>query len=130
MKVARKYESGVQLHQAYIDILLRLAGHRLSDLYTSILAHSSYYGTINKKIKDAVALQNRTSTQVISNAITRLRKLGLLEKNIINKKLSPISRDNASITLFLGLKEGIVPAPEIITPESNIISHVKLAATQ
>jgi hypothetical protein len=130
MKVARKYESGVQLHQAYIDILLRLAGHRLSDLYTSILAHSSYYGTINKEIKDSVALQNHTSTQVISNAITRLRKLGLLEKNVINKKLSPISRDNASITLFLGLKDVTTSVPEPSTPESNITSHVKLSAAQ
>jgi hypothetical protein len=130
MKVARKYESGVQLHQAYIDILLRLAGHRLSDLYTSILAHSSYYGTINKEIKDSVALQNQTSTQVISNAITRLRKLGLLEKNVINKKLSPISRDNASITLFLGLKDVTTSVPEPSTPESNITSHVKLSAAQ
>lgn len=130
MKVARKYESGVQLHQAYIDILLRLAGHRLSDLYTSILAHSSYYGTINKEIKDSVALQNQTSTQVISNAITRLRKLGLLEKNVINKKLSPISRDNASITLLLGLKEVATSIPDSPTPESNITSHVKLSAAQ
>jgi hypothetical protein len=130
MKVARKYESGVQLHQAYIDILLRLAGHRLSDLYTSILAHSSYYGTINKEIKDSVALQNQTSTQVISNAITRLRKLGLLEKNVINKKLSPISRDDASITLFLGLKDVTTSVPEPSTPESNITSHVKLSAAQ
>lgn len=101
MKVARKYESGVQLHQAYIDILLRLAGHRLSDLYTSILAHSSYYGTINKEIKDLIAGHNSTSAQVISNAITRLRKLGLLDKNVINKKLSPANKDNASITLLL-----------------------------
>ncbi len=38
MKVARRYEEGVKLHQAYIDVLLRLAGYRLSDLYTSILA--------------------------------------------------------------------------------------------
>lgn len=130
MKVARKYESGVQLHQAYIDILLRLAGHRLSDLYTSILAHSSYYGTINKEIKDSIASQNQTSTQVISNAITRLRKLGLLEKNVINKKLSPISRDNASITLLLGLKEIAVATLPTAVPESNITSHVKVSAAQ
>lgn len=101
MKVARKYESGVQLHQAYIDILLRLAGHRLSDLYTSILAHSSYYGTINKEIKDQIAEINSTSTQVISNAITRLRKLGLLQKNVINAKLRPVDKDQATITLLL-----------------------------
>jgi len=42
MKVARKYEEGVKLHQAYIDVLLRLAGYRLSDLYTSILCTPVY----------------------------------------------------------------------------------------
>ena len=123
MKVARKYESGVQLHQAYIDILLRLAGHRLSDLYTSILAYSSYYGTINKGIKDLIAVENETSTQVISNAITRLRKLGLLEKNIINKKLSPINKDNASITLLLMTKPE-VPVQSPITSEVNASQSV------
>ena len=101
MKVARKYEEGVELHQSYIDILTRLAGYRLSDLQTSILAHSSYFGTINKTIKDDLASKNNTSTQVIANAITKLRKLGLLEKNVINKRLALSSRDNASITLLL-----------------------------
>jgi hypothetical protein len=123
MKVARKYETGVQLHQAYIDILLRLAGHRLSDLYTSILAHSSYYGTINKEIKDLLAFQNETSTQVISNAITKLRKLGLLQKNIINKKLSPADKDNASITLLLMIK------PETAI-ESTLIPKVNITSAQ
>jgi hypothetical protein len=123
MKVARKYETGVQLHQAYIDILLRLAGHRLSDLYTSILAHSSYYGTINKEIKDLLAFQNETSTQVISNAITKLRKLGLLQKNIINKKLSPADKDNASITLLLMIK------PETVI-ESTLIPKVNITSAQ
>lgn len=104
MKVARKYESGVQLHQAYIDILLRLAGYRLSDLYTSILAHSSYHGTINKEIKDELAALNQTSTQVISNAITRLRKLGLLKKNVINNKLRLLNKDQANITLLMNIQ--------------------------
>ena len=101
MKVARKYEEGVELHQSYIDILTRLAGYRLSDLYTSILGYSSYFGTINKEIKDELALKHNTSSQVIANAITQLRKLGLLEKNIINKKLALVSKENASITLVL-----------------------------
>lgn len=128
MKVARKYDKGVQLHQSYIDILLRLAGHRLSDLYTSILAHSSYYGTINKEIKDMIAVENETSSQVISNAITRLRKLGLLEKNIINKKLSPMNKDNASITLLLT----VVPPAPVASPapaESVITSNVNVAVS-
>ena len=101
MKVARKYEEGVQLHQSYIDILTRFAGYRLSDLQISILGYSSYFGTINKKIKDELAAKNNTSSQVIANAITKLRKLGLLEKNVINKKLALGSRNDVSITLLL-----------------------------
>lgn len=101
MKVARKYEQGVELHQAYIDILLRLAGYRLSDLYTSILAHSSYYGTINKDIKKSLAEKNETSTQVISNAITKLRKLGVLEKNVVNRRLVPQGKTKTVLTLEL-----------------------------
>lgn len=101
MKVARKYKETVELHQSYIDILLRFAGYRLSDLYTSVLGYSSYYGTINKDIKDQLAKKHDTSTQVISNAITKLRKLGLLERNVINKKLRIPSNDKATITFVL-----------------------------
>jgi hypothetical protein len=104
MKVARRYDQGVELHQAYIDILLRLAGYRLSDLYTSILAHSSYYGTINKDIKKSIADKNETSTQVISNAITKLRKLGVLDRNVVNKKLVPNGKTVATLTLELTTK--------------------------
>lgn len=101
MKVARKYEEGVQLHQSYIDILTRFAGYRLSDLQISILGYSSYFGTINKKIKDELAAKNNTSSQVIANSITKLRKLGLLEKNIVNKKLALGAKEDISITLLL-----------------------------
>jgi len=118
MKVARKYEQGVELHQSYIDILTRLAGYRLSDLYTSILGYSSYFGTINKEIKDELAVKNNTSSQVIANAITKLRKLGLLEKNIINKKLALVSKENASITLLLStIKQ--TPTEKQVTNVSN-----------
>ena len=118
MKVARKYEEGVELHQSYIDILTRLAGYRLSDLYTSILGYSSYFGTINKEIKDELAVKNNTSSQVIANAITKLRKLGLLEKNVINKKLALVSKDNASITLLLSTNKQ-TPIEKQITNVSN-----------
>jgi hypothetical protein len=103
-KVARKYETGVEFHQAYIDILLRLAGYRLSDLYTSILAYSSYYGSLNKEIKQRVAKNNNTSLQVISNGITKLRKLGVLTKNEVNPKLIPKDKEAISLTLVLGVE--------------------------
>jgi len=109
MKVARKYKESVELHQSYIDILLRFAGYRLSDLYTSVLGYSSYYGTINKNIKDELASRNNTSTQVISNAITKLRKLGLLQKNTVNAKLRLTSNSEATITFMLKTdKEGLM----------------------
>jgi hypothetical protein len=103
MKIARKYQTGVQFHQAYIDIILRLAGYRLSDLYTSILAYSSFYGTLDKDIKSKLAKEHNTSIQVISNGITRLRKINLLAKNTINRKLALQKNDEISLTLVLGI---------------------------
>ena len=105
-KVARKYETGVEFHQAYIDILLRLAGYRLSDLYTSILAYSSYYGSLNKEVKQQLAENNNTSVQVISNGITKLRKLGVLKKNEVNPKLMPKDKESIALTLILGVESG------------------------
>jgi hypothetical protein len=112
MKVARKYEEGVELHQSYIDILLRLAGYRLSDLSVRVLAYSSFYGTINKEIKDELATKNNTSIQVISNVITKLRKLKLLEKNIVNSRLRLSNKENASITLLLTIEKNKVEVPQ------------------
>jgi hypothetical protein len=103
MKIARKYESGVEFHQAYIDIILRFAGYRLSDLYTSILAYSSYHGDLTKEVKDEIARKNNTSVQVISNGITRLRKLKVLEKNKVTPKILPPNTDEISLTLVLGI---------------------------
>lgn len=101
MKVAKRYEEGVKLHQSYIDVLLRLAGYRLSDLYTSILAHSSYYGGLDKLTKLKISETNDTSFQVVCNAITKLRKEGLLNKNSINPRLNPTSKDQINLTLTL-----------------------------
>lgn len=103
MKIARKYDTGVQFHQAYIDIILRVAGYRLSDLYTSILAYSSYYGTLDKEIKAKLATEHKTSVQVISNGITRLRKDNLLIKNTVNRKLALQKTKEISLTLVLGI---------------------------
>jgi hypothetical protein len=103
-KIARKYQSGVEFQQAYIDIILRLAGYRLSDLYTSILAHVSYYGKLDKELKQSLADKNNTSTQVIANGITKLRKIGVLEKNRVNQKLVPSDKEEISLTLLLGVE--------------------------
>jgi hypothetical protein len=100
-KIARKYESGVEYQQAYIDIILRLAGYRLSDLYTSILAYVSYYGKLDKNVKQILAEKNETSVQVIANGITRLRKMGVLGKNKVNEKLVPSDKSEISLVLLL-----------------------------
>jgi hypothetical protein len=103
-KIARKYQSGVDFQQAYIDIILRLAGYRLSDMYTSILAYVSYYGKLDKNVKQILAEKNNTSIQVISNGITKLRKLGVLEKNRVNQKLIPADKEAINLTLMLGVE--------------------------
>lgn len=124
MKVARKYPSGVELQQAYIDILLRLAGYRLSDLYTSILAHSSFYGNLDKTTKELIANQHETSVQVVSNGITKLRKLGVLAGNKVNQKLLPGKTKEVSLTLILG----IVDPSGKSTSQENQPSNQSLAS--
>ena len=80
-KIARKYQSGVDFQQAYIDIILRLAGYRLSDMYTSILAYVSYYGKLDKNVKQILA-----------------------EKNRVNQKLIPADKEAINLTLMLGVE--------------------------
>lgn len=103
-KIARKYDSPVDYQQAYIDIVLRLAGYRLSDMYTSILAYVSYHGKLDKKVKQTLAERNNTSTQVIANGITKLRKLGVLEKNSVNRKLVPADNEGINLVLMLAVE--------------------------
>lgn len=107
MKVAKKYKNEVELHQAYIDILLRLAGQRASSLSTSILAHSSCYGKITKEMKTEIAEHNDTTIQVISNAISKLKKEGLLIDNVLNPKLNPGKKMEIAITLLLSYENPI-----------------------
>lgn len=126
MKVARKYEEGVKLHQAYIDVLLRLAGYRLSDLYISILAHSSFYGTLDKVVKERIASEFDTSIQVISNGITKLRKIGILEKNTVNARLCPTSKEDITITLVLSV--GNVGLADL-NPKANPKAKLNVAVT-
>jgi hypothetical protein len=103
-KIGVRYKSGVEFQQAYIDIILRLAGYRLSDLYISILAYVSYFGKLDKNVKQILAEKNNTSVQVISNGITRLRKIGVLQKNTVNQKLVPADKEAINLTLMLGVE--------------------------
>ena len=119
MKVAKRYEEGVALHQSYIDVLLRLAGYRFSDLYTSILAHSSYHGNLDRALKIRISELNGTSLQVISNAITKLRKEGLLIKNSVNPKLNPTSKNNISLVLTLTTKVNSAKEEDTTSKNTN-----------
>jgi hypothetical protein len=102
-KLIRKYQDPVQPHKDYIDVLLRLAGYRLSDLHVSILAHSSARKALTPETKKEIAAKFNTTLQVISNAITKLRKLQLLLKNNVNPKLTP-ERDNGfALTIYFAM---------------------------
>lgn len=99
----RKYQDPIEVHKDYIDVLLRLAGYRLSDLHVNILAYSSVRKALTPETKKEIALKFATSTQVISNAITKLRKLKLLLKNNINPKLKPENDYKSTLTIHFAL---------------------------
>lgn len=101
LKVAKRYATDIEYHQTYIDILARLAGYRLSDMNINILAYLSYYGKLSKNIKEEIANKNNTSVQVISNGISRLRKLGLIIKSNVHPKLVPKDRETVELLLVL-----------------------------
>jgi hypothetical protein len=107
----RKYQDPIEVHKDYIDVLLRLAGYRLSDLHVNILAYSSVRKALTPETKKEIALKFATSTQVISNAITKLRKLKLLLKNNINPKLKPENDYKSTLTIHFAL----LPTKEVKT---------------
>jgi hypothetical protein len=99
-KLLRKYSDPIAIHKDYIDVLLRLAGYRLSELAVTILAYSSYRKALTADTKKEIAEKFETSTQVISNSITKLRKQQLLLRNNINPKLKPESDFNCGLTIY------------------------------
>jgi hypothetical protein len=103
-KLLRKYPDPIYIHKDYIDVLLRLAGYRLSDLSVTILAYSSYRKALTSETKKEIADKFGTSTQVISNTITKLRKQQLLLKNNVNPKLKPESDTQAGLTIYFVLE--------------------------
>ena len=54
-KLLRKYSDSIQIHKDYIDVLLRLAGYRLSDMSVTILAYSSYRKALTSETKKEIA---------------------------------------------------------------------------
>ena len=121
-KLIRKYQDPIQPHKDYIDVLLRLAGYRLSDLHVSILAHSSARKALTPETKKEIAAKFNTTLQVISNAITKLRKLQLLLKNNVNPKLTP-ERDNGfALTIYFAM---MTPPSTSSTGSTQNLSKLK-----
>jgi len=104
-KLLRKYQDPIAIHKDYIDVLLRLAGYRLSDLSVTILAYSSYRKALTSETKKEIADKFDTSIQVISNSITKLRKQQLLLKNNINPKLKPENDIQSGLTIYFTLDD-------------------------
>lgn len=117
-KLLRKYSDPILIHKDYIDVLLRLAGYRLSELSVTILAYSSHRKALTADTKKEIAEKFQTSTQVISNSITKLRKQQLLLKNSINPKLKPESDQNCGLTIYFTLnKPSKTVKPEKVVKE-------------
>jgi DNA replication protein DnaD len=115
----RKYPDPILIHRDYIDVLLRLAGYRLSDLSVTILAYSSYRKALTSETKKEIAEKFNTSIQVISNTITKLRKQQLLLKNNLNPKLKPENDNQSALTIYFTL-EPKTKIRKTVLSESNI----------
>jgi len=118
-KLLRKYPDPILIHRDYIDVLLRLAGYRLSDLSVTILAYSSYRKALTSETKKENAEKFNTSIQVISNTITKLRKQQLLLKNNLNPKLKPENDNQSALTIYFTL-EPKTKIRKTVLSESNI----------
>jgi DNA replication protein DnaD len=118
-KLLRKYPDPILIHRDYIDVLLRLAGYRLSDLSVTILAYSSYRKALTSETKKEIAEKFNTSIQVISNTITKLRKQQLLLKNNLNPKLKPENDNQSALTIYFTL-EPKTKIRKTVLSESNI----------
>ncbi len=118
-KLLRKYPDPILIHRDYIDVLLRLAGYRLSDLSVTILAYSSYRKALTSETKKEIAEKFNTSIQVISNTITKLRKQQLLLKNNLNPELKPENDNQSALTIYFTL-EPKTKIRKTVLSESNI----------
>lgn len=118
-KLLRKYPDPILIHRDYIDVLLRLAGYRLSDLSVTILAYSSYRKALTSETKKEIAEKFNTSIQVISNTITKLRKQQLLLKNNLNPKLKPENDNQSALTIYFTL-EAKTKIRKTVLSENNI----------
>lgn len=101
----RLYEDPVALYCGYIGIILLLANKRLSKLHVSILAYAALNESLAKSVKLVIAQANETSEQVVSNAITKLRKMKYLEGCKVAKVFLPPSTESVSLNITLDVKK-------------------------
>lgn len=127
-KLLRKYADPIQIHKDYIDVLLRLAGYRLSDLSVTILAYSSYRKALTSETKKEIAEKFDTSLQVISNTITKLRKQQLLLKNNLNPKLKPESDNQSALTIYFTLEAKSKISKPVLTENTPKVKQEEVSS--
>jgi|APGre2960657373_1045057.scaffolds.fasta_scaffold32080_3 hypothetical protein len=127
-KLLRKYPDPILIHKDYIDVLLRLAGYRLSDLSVTILAYSSYRKALTSDTKKEIAAKFNTTIQVISNTITKLRKQQLLLKNNLNPKLKPENDHQSALTIYFTLEPKTKIRKEVLTENTFKVKQEEVVA--
>ena len=127
-KLLRQYPDPILIHKDYIDVLLRLAGYRLSDLSVTILAYSSYRNALTSETKREIAEKFNTSIQVISNSITKLRKQQLLLKNNLNPKLKPESDNQSALTIYFTLDNKSKTKKPVVTENPAKVKQEEVVA--
>lgn len=106
MLVRRSYSDDISLLEGYIDVLLTLSGVKLSIPLISVLAYSIKHKKLDQRVKELIAQRHKSNIQVVSNNITKLRKMKLLEGQNTVKKLIP-----KDLTLTIQLKLERVKEP-------------------
>lgn len=86
--VMRKFDSKVASAAGYIGLLLSFSEIRLSNMLLKSLAYVAIYGKLTREQKELLAEECSTDLQTVANALTKLRKLGLIQGNEVDKRLA------------------------------------------
>ncbi len=102
--IKRTYKDELTLIEGYITFLLALSGVKLPQPSVTVLSYAVKYKKLSIDIKRLIAERTKSDVQVVSNNITKLRKMKLLEGQLPNKKLIPPSIPT-TVILNLNIEE-------------------------
>lgn len=100
LTIKRVFDDDISLIEGYISSILTLSGVHIPKPLISVLAHSVKYGKLDAEIKREIAERTLSDVQVVSNNITKLRKMKLL---IGNKTIEKLQTSPGKLPVSLNL---------------------------